>query len=302
MFQFLSFRELIAQLQAEQDARAQAIADEGSQSTLIIRTGDDVTGGTEFGGGVITVTQDGDQAVVEGDVPEDANLEVAVGGEPVEPVVEEVAAPEVAAEEPAPSGDQNIITVTQNGDEAVIEGDIPENATLEVAVGDEANIDPDGPNVVIEAVTEQIDNTPPAPTGVVLEGGDDTDFLTGTAGDDILNGNGGRDVLRGGEGNDVLSGGAGRDRLDGFVGDDTFIFNTGDGDDTIANFELLGDDDTIQLGVDGIDSLEDFLATQSAEFTSGQAITAVFDFGGGDSLTITLDSVDSLTADDFVFV
>ena len=284
MFQFLSFQELIAQLQAEQDARAQAIADEGSESTLIIRTGDDVTGGTDFGGEVITVTQIGDTAVVEGDVPENADLEVAVAGEPVEPVVAVQETPEVVAEEPEAPAAREIITITSDGSGgANIDGTVPDNAELQVSVGDDADIQPSEENVIIEANAEQINNTP-APDGRVLEGGD------------------GRDFLRGGEGNDILSGGAGRDRLDGFAGDDLYIYNTGDGRDTIANFELLGDDDTIQLGVDGIDTLDDFLGTLTRVSDAGDAVAATFDFGDGDSLTILLESVDSLTQDDFIFV
>lgn len=288
MFQFLSFREIIARLQAEQDARAQALVDQGSQSSLTVRRGDDVTGGTEFGGNVVTITQNGDDAVVQGEVPANAELDVAVGGAPAEPatapVVQAPEAPEVVAEAPAAPAEREIITITPDGNGGVnIDGDVPENAELQVAVGDEVNAEPRENNVIITANAEQINNTP-TPKGRVLEGGD------------------GRDFLRGGEGNDILSGGAGNDRLDGFAGDDTFIYNTGDGRDTIANFELLGDDDTIQLGVDGIDSLDDFLGTLTRVSDAGDAVLASFDFGGGDRLMIVLESIDSLTQDDFIFV
>lgn len=283
MFTFLSFQELIARLQAEQDARAQAIVDAGRDSSLIIREGDDVTGGAGFDNGVVTITQIGDTAVVNGNVPENANLEATVAGQPVEPVVEAPAvdAPEAEAEAPV---EREVVTITADGNGGVnIGGTVPDNAELEVAVGGNNAPRPTESNVVINSNSEQIDRTP-TPEGRVLEGG------------------AGRDFLRGGEGNDILSGGAGRDRLDGFAGDDLFIFNTGDGRDTIANFELLGDDDTIQLGVDGIDSLEDFLGTLSRVRDAGDAVAATFDFGGGDSLTILVESVDSLTQDDFIFV
>lgn len=292
MFSFLSFQELIARLQAEQDARAQAIVDAGRESSLTIREGDDVTGGADFGNGVVTITQIGDTAVVDGDVPENADLEVTVAGEPVEPVVEapevvdvqdapEVDAPEAEAEAPV---QREIITITADGNGGVnIDGTVPDNADLEVSVGGNNDPRPTESSVVINSNSQQIDRTP-TPEGRVLEGGD------------------GRDFLRGGEGNDILSGGAGRDRLDGFAGDDLFIYNTGDGRDTIANFELLGDDDTIQLGVDGIDSLDDFLGTLSRVRDAGDAVAATFDFGGGDSLTILVETVGSLAQDDFVFI
>ncbi|WP_444994749.1 Ig-like domain-containing protein [Aliikangiella sp. IMCC44359] len=51
-----------------------------------------------------------------------------------------------------------------------------------------------------------------------------SDMMYGLAGDDILSGLGGNDVLIGGSGVDTLRGG---------TGDDTYIWNLGDGDDTI---------------------------------------------------------------------
>jgi len=55
------------------------------------------------------------------------------------------------------------------------------------------------------------------------EGGD---YLDGGAGDDELFGNGGDDILIGGPGNDLLNGGLGRD---------IYVFNKGDGKDTVVD-------------------------------------------------------------------
>ena len=68
--------------------------------------------------------------------------------------------------------------------------------------------------------------------------GDDT--LTGGAGDDYLHGGDGNDILIGGDADDVLIGGAGDDILRGGRGNDTYIFNRGDGHDTIdeSQFEV----------------------------------------------------------------
>lgn len=284
MFQFSSFRDLIARLQAEQDARAQAIVAEGSQSTLTIRTGDDVTRGADFGGDVITITPMGNTPVVSDELAEDTEAESAEAGAPFEPVVDVSETPADTSQEPEAPVTREFIRITQDGNGGFeVDGTVPDNAVLQVGNVGDTGTPPRESSVIIEAETQQIDRTP-TPEGRVLEGG------------------AGRDFLRGGEGNDVLSGGAGNDRLDGFAGDDVFIFNTGDGRDRIANFELLGDDDTIQLGVDGIDSLEDFLGTLSSVRDAGSAVAATFDFGGGDSLTIILDSVDSLTQEDFLFV
>lgn len=157
-----------------------------------------------------------------------------------------------------------------------------------------------------EVVASEVGAAPEAPVvaatpGVVLNGTGNTDFLRGGDGDDVISGNGGRDSLRGGDGNDILSGGAGSDRLDGGLGDDTFIFSEGDGFDRISNFDLLGND-VLQLDIDGIDSFDDFLGTLSSVRNSGDAVSAVFDFGGGDRLSITLESLESLTQDDFIFL
>lgn len=155
-------------------------------------------------------------------------------------------------------------------------------------------------SIVIEQQIPQ-NPQPAAEPGVTLEGGAGADRLRGDDGDDVLNGNGGNDRLFGEDGNDILAGGAGRDVLDGGFGDDTFIYNEGDGFDRIRNFDLLGDD-KLQLNIDGIDSVEDFLATLTSVRDAGDAVSATFDFGGGDRLNIVLDSVDNLTEEDFIFV
>lgn len=315
---FESFRELIARLQAEQDARALELAETNSEQTLTVRTGEDALADPEFRGDVVRITQNGDGVDVEGDIPENAVLEITQGGAPVnvapapaapavEPEVDAAPAPqpapevEVAAPAEAPSGPQ-VIRITQNGDDVVVEGDVPENAVLEITPAGTGNVDPDGPRVIIDAVSEQIVRNPePEPEpGLVLEGGRGRDNLRGGSGDDVLNGNRGGDRLSGGDGDDVLSGGRGRDVLDGGQGDDTFVFNEGDGFDRIRNFDLLGDD-KLQINVDGIETVDDFLDTLTRVRDAGDAVSATFDFGGGDRLNIVLDSVENLTSEDFIF-
>ncbi|UQZ88094.1 hypothetical protein C4J81_02255 [Deltaproteobacteria bacterium Smac51] len=77
----------------------------------------------------------------------------------------------------------------------------------------------------------------------ILQGQDGNDRLFGGAGDDMLYGENGNDVLEGGLGNDFLAGGA---------GDDTYIFRSGDGQDTIDNWG--GGDDRLLL--DGLNPAE----------------------------------------------
>jgi Ca2+-binding RTX toxin-like protein len=59
--------------------------------------------------------------------------------------------------------------------------------------------------------------------------------LSGTAGKDKLTGGAGNDTLTGLAGNDTLAGGLGADKLIGGKGNDTYLFNRGDGKDTIVD-------------------------------------------------------------------
>src|SRR5690606_24575279 len=65
-----------------------------------------------------------------------------------------------------------------------------------------------------------------------LNGGSGNDWLFGGSGDDSRNGGLGRDTLHGGRGNDVLHGG--NDEYSGADGSDLYLFNLGDGADTIV--------------------------------------------------------------------
>lgn len=77
-------------------------------------------------------------------------------------------------------------------------------------------------------ITQKIDNLI-FDDGTKLSWNDETSnnfHISGTGKDDVLRGTIGNDVLYGGKGNDLLSGGQ---------GDDTYLFNLGDGHDTIDN-------------------------------------------------------------------
>lgn len=68
-----------------------------------------------------------------------------------------------------------------------------------------------------------------------LFGDDDNDFLLGDAGIDTLVGGAGDDQLQGGDGEDILIGGVGTDTLMGGAGADTYVFNLGDGVESIQD-------------------------------------------------------------------
>ena len=84
----------------------------------------------------------------------------------------------------------------------------------------------------------------------VITAGDGNDTLIGAASNDILYGDAGNDELWGGVGNDTLIGGEGKDYLKGGEGDDVYIFNKGDGEDTVC--DVNGKADKIRLGHESI--------------------------------------------------
>ncbi len=96
------------------------------------------------------------------------------------------------------------------------------------------------------------------PDQIVGLAGNDT--LYGYAGNDVLEGGIGADTLQGGDGNDILLGGTGNDSLSGGAGDDTFVFNLGDGQDTIQ-LDTTEGVDTLSFGADI--SLEDLRLEKS---------------------------------------
>jgi Cadherin domain/FG-GAP-like repeat/RTX calcium-binding nonapeptide repeat (4 copies)/Haemolysin-type calcium binding protein related domain len=67
----------------------------------------------------------------------------------------------------------------------------------------------------------------------ILVGGAGGDTIHGGAGFDFIDGGAGADTLYGEDGNDILRGGTGNDRLEGGAGNDTYVFNRGDGADTV---------------------------------------------------------------------
>lgn len=128
--------------------------------------------------------------------------------------------------------------------------------------------------------------------------GDERDNLIQTlAGDDFLIGGGGKDILRGGEGSDFLYGdegadqligGPGVDYLEGGAGSDQFIWNTGDGNDVIGDYDDGGD----RIIVNGIDisSLQFKQVSAGSPFYLNSIDPGITLRYEGDFLTITAGS------------
>jgi serralysin len=134
----------------------------------------------------------------------------------------------------------------------------------------------------------------------ILNGGAGNDTIYGDAGNDTLNGGVGADTLYGGKGNDTLNGGVGadtlyggkgNDTLKGGAGADTFVFQAGDGRDTILDFRAVD-----KLDFSGYFS--DFDAVLASATENKNGVVIIHD--GGRVILKGLD-LDDLTEANFDF-
>lgn len=132
----------------------------------------------------------------------------------------------------------------------------------------------------------------------VLKGQKGKDILAGDKGDDVLygqnqndtlNGGGGNDELFGGNGKDTLKGRGGNDELTGNGGSDRFVFAKNGDKDTITDFQS-GVSETIRISNLGTKA-------QVLAKASDVGSDVVFDFGGGDSLTVLNATIAQITDD-----
>lgn len=123
----------------------------------------------------------------------------------------------------------------------------------------------------------------------IMDGKGGNDFLHGMEGDDILLGGAGDDRLFGGMGNNSFEGGTGNDQLEGYTGADTYIFNVGDGNDTISEFtfgwggEYQNEPNTIRFGAG--------ITPADLRFEMGSNTMVIF-YGAQDSILIPYSSLD----------
>ncbi|OBQ45745.1 calcium-binding protein, partial [Halodesulfovibrio spirochaetisodalis] len=84
----------------------------------------------------------------------------------------------------------------------------------------------------------------------VVDGGTGKDAISTGSKSDTLAGGSGNDTINAGGGDDTITGGTGDDILTGGTGSDTYIFNVGDGNDTIHEGTCNGVDvDILNIGV-----------------------------------------------------
>ena len=109
-----------------------------------------------------------------------------------------------------------------------------------------------------------------------LDGGAGNDTLLGDGNDDILYGGAGEDYLGGGAGADILFGGPGTDVLVGGAGKDTYVFNRGDGTETILDVAAGADNPEASVLV-----LGEGISRTDIKFRVGSLMV---DLGQGDAI------------------
>ena len=128
-----------------------------------------------------------------------------------------------------------------------------------------------------------------------ISGNAGKDRLWGGSGDDILNGGAGFDTLRGGAGDDILNGNGGRDKLWGGLGADTFVFASGNGKDTVKDFQA-GEDSIDLTNWGKVKSFTDLINNHASNHDGDVWISA-----GRDLLIIEDIKKGQLDASDFLF-
>ena len=138
------------------------------------------------------------------------------------------------------AGDTMIIYIGDNGDEVLLRGFDPNAADTGPRAVQSFRF-ADGTTISYE---ELLGKT------FVVQGDVGDDYLIGTNVGDRLSGFEGNDTLIGGVGYDALLGGTGDDMLIGGAGSDLYMFNLGDGVDTIDDMFTLAEGNMICFGDD----------------------------------------------------
>jgi Ca2+-binding RTX toxin-like protein len=130
-------------------------------------------------------------------------------------------------------------------------------------------------------------------------GGALNNVLTGNAGDNRIDGMAGKDILKGRAGADTLRGGKESDRLEGGAGGDTFVFASGDGRDTIVDFQWRkANHDTVDLSE--MHFVRSFSELKSS-YMSQQGSNVEIDFGHDNMITLENTEMRHLRDFDFAF-
>ncbi len=128
-----------------------------------------------------------------------------------------------------------------------------------------------------------------------IKAGGGDDVVKGGKGNDRIDGGRGDDNVNGGQGADRIAGDKGNDKLTGRAGDDTFVYANGDAKDRITDFRTGADQLLLDEALwNGTLTAAQVVDRHASETDSG----VVFDFGGGDMLTLNgVTSLDALSDD-----
>ena len=166
------------------------------------------------------------------------------------------------------SGMGTFIIAFDNGDQVRMDGFTPDDVDTSPRSIDTFVFD-NGMVLSFAEVTRSI---------FVVEGDTDDNLLTGTNLSDRLYGYEGSDCLESGAGNDVLTSGTGDDFLGGGSGRDTYVFNLGDGIDTVI--------DAAENGVGNIASFGPGITRDDLTFTQDGTTLTISCGASGDAIVV----------------
>ena len=193
-----------------------------------------------------------------------------------------------------------------------VTGDEGGNDTLGGGVGNDTIDGGDGDDIIYgggdDSVSQNNDDIVGGEGNDIVYGGVGADTIDGEDDDDELFNGAGDDVVDGSDGADTLWGGAGDDQLTGGNGDDTFGFISGNGNDTITDFQIgegsNPDDGSTVIG-DVLDlTAFGFADTQAVLDATTDAANSVIAIAPGQTITLTGITKTELqaTTDDWVLV
>ena len=116
-----------------------------------------------------------------------------------------------------------------------------------------------------------------------ITAGDGDTLIVGVSGNNTLTGGAGNDTIEGGSGADTIEGGSGTSQIYGGSGTETYIFNLGDGSDTIEEHSTGAGNDILQLGA-GISASDLSFSYNSA------TNTMQIGFGSTSESTMTIEN------------
>lgn len=127
-------------------------------------------------------------------------------------------------------------------------------------------------------------------------GSSGNDVVVGQDAGGALNGKGGNDLVLGGAGDDTLNGGAGDDVLYGGAGSDTYVFNLGDGRDTVVETRGEIGEDALRFGQSiHAGDLDIYRGGDALVFAHGNGLDALSIANWFDGLIEDAHRLDSIT-------